>query len=67
MSGEMTEEPKKKRGFAAMSPERRRAIARLGGVKASELGKAHRWTSAEAREAGIKGSSIQAEQRKQES
>lgn len=51
----VTEEPKKKpRGFAAMSPERRRAIARKGGFRASELGKAHRWSSDEAKAARAK-------------
>jgi len=28
----MTDQPKKPRGFAAMTPERRREIARLGGA-----------------------------------
>lgn len=51
----MPDEPKKKRGFAALSPEQRRAIARKGGVRASELGRAHRWSSSEAAEAGKKG------------
>lgn len=51
----MTDQPKKKRGFAAMDPERRRAIARKGGAAASELGRAHRWNSEEARAASAKG------------
>lgn len=46
---------KKPRGFAAMSPEVRREIARLGGKRAHELGVAHEYTPAEAREAGRKG------------
>jgi len=45
----------KPRGFAAMDPERRRALARLGGVRAHELGVAHEFTPAEAAEAGKKG------------
>lgn len=59
--GELTEpaaspaEAKKRRGFAAMDPARVRAIARKGGVAAHERGTAHRFTVAEAREAGRKG------------
>ena len=48
-------EPKKRRGFAAMDPDRVRAIARKGGVAAHERGTAHRFTKTEAREAGRKG------------
>jgi len=51
----MSEEIKKRKGFAALSPERRKEIARQGGKKAQETGRAHRWTSDEAREAGRKG------------
>ena len=47
--------PKKKRGFAAMSPEKRAAISALGGKKAHELGVAHRYTSEEATLAGKTG------------
>lgn len=43
------------RGFAAMSPEKQREIARLGGHAAHERGKAHEFTSEEARNAGRKG------------
>ena len=46
---------KKKRGFAAISPERRKEIASMGGKKAHALGKAHKFTSQEAAEAGRKG------------
>jgi hypothetical protein len=46
---------KKKRGFAAMSPEKRAAISALGGKKAHELGVAHRYTSEEAVAAGKAG------------
>jgi len=52
---ETTAKPKSRKGFAAMDPEKRRALARLGGVRASEKGTAHRWTSKEAQEAGKKG------------
>lgn len=44
-----------KRGFASMTPEQRRAIARKGGLSAQAQGKAHRWTSEEAAIAGKKG------------
>jgi general stress protein YciG len=46
------------RGFASMSPERHREIASKAGKRAHELGRAHKWTSAEAKEAGRKGGSI---------
>ena len=56
---EMTEKyegsaPRAKRGFAAMSPERQRQIASLGGRAAHQSGHAHEFTSAEARIAGKK-------------
>lgn len=41
----------KRRGFASMTPEQRSRIARLGGLAAQASGKAHRWTSEEARQA----------------
>lgn len=47
--------PKKKRGFAAMSPERRMEAARKGAAAIHETGRAHRWTPEDAREAGRKG------------
>jgi len=46
---------KETRGFASMSPEKQREIASKGGRAAHEKGKAHEWTSDEAREAGRKG------------
>jgi hypothetical protein len=42
---------KKLRGFAAMDPERRRAMGRKGGKMAHENGTAHEFTSEEAVEA----------------
>jgi uncharacterized protein len=52
----MTDNTKKqKRGFAALSPERRSEISRQGGKAAHERGTAHKWTEEEAREAGRKG------------
>ena len=45
------------RGFASMDPEKRRAIARMGGKAAHAKGTAHQWTEEEARVAGRKGGS----------
>ena len=44
-------------GFAALSSEERRRIARQGGRAAAKLGKGHHWTIEEAREAGKIGGS----------
>lgn len=46
---------KSSRGFAAMDPEQQRVIASKGGQAAHQLGRAHEFTSEEAREAGRKG------------
>lgn len=54
----MTEQPKKKRGFAAMSKERMREIASKGGKAAHALGTAHQFDSAEASLAGKKGGMV---------
>jgi len=43
------------RGFAAMDQARQREIASKGGQSAHAQGKAHQFSSAEAREAGRKG------------
>jgi general stress protein YciG len=50
-------QPRKKarRGFAAMSPEKQREIASLGGKAAHAKGTAHEFSPEEAREAGRKG------------
>lgn len=48
-------ETKKKRGFATMDPDLVRAISRKGGQAAHASGKAHQWTSDEARAAGSRG------------
>src|SRR5687768_2850520 len=45
----------KNRGFASMASEKQREIARKGGRAAHEKGKAHEFTSEEARQAGRKG------------
>jgi general stress protein YciG len=44
-----------KKGFASMSPEKRKEIAGMGGRAAHAQGVAHKWSSEEAREAGRKG------------
>lgn len=46
---------KKKRGFATMSPERHKEVARMGGIAAHMKGTAHEFTSEEAVAAGKKG------------
>jgi len=45
----------KTRGFASMDADRQREIASKGGKAAHAQGRAHRFTSDEAREAGRKG------------
>jgi uncharacterized protein len=59
--------PRKKarRGFAAMSPEKQKEIASLGGKAAHAKGTAHEFSPEEAREAGRKGG--QAAQRARQS
>ncbi|KAB7771802.1 KGG domain-containing protein [Xanthomonas maliensis] len=44
-----------RRGFAALDPDKRRALASSGGKAAHASGNAHEFTSDEAREAGRKG------------
>ena len=46
---------KQNRGFRAMDPQRQREIASQGGITAHREGRAHKWTSEEARIAGSKG------------
>ena len=48
----------KPRGFATMTIEKKREIARLGGKAAHALGTAHKWNSEEARESGRRGGAI---------
>lgn len=56
--------PKKaRRGFAAMSAEKQREIASLGGKWAHAKGTAHEFTSAEALAAGAKGGKAAREKR----
>lgn len=56
----------KRRGFAAMDPDKRREIASKGGVEAHRKGSAHEWTSEEAREHGRKGGMTTRRKREQE-
>jgi general stress protein YciG len=51
----MPNKTRKPRGFAAMSAEQRREIARKGGKAGHVKGTAHEFTSEEARAAGQKG------------
>lgn len=46
---------KSRRGFASMKPDKQRQIASKGGRAAHRSGRAHEFTSEEAREAGRKG------------
>jgi uncharacterized protein len=55
------------RGLAAMSPERRREIASMGGRTSQARGTAHQWTAAEASAAGKKGSARYALKKAEES
>ena len=51
----MTIDRKHMRGFASLSPERRREIASKGGKAVHASGKGHQWTREEARAAGRLG------------
>lgn len=55
LAGESTPTKRSRRGFASMSPERQREIAGKGGREAHRLGRAHKWTSETAAEAGRRG------------
>jgi len=56
--------PHGRRGFAAMSVEKQRAIARLGGKAAHAQGKAYEWDSHAASAAGRKGGAASLRARK---
>jgi general stress protein YciG len=58
MEESRNEPQKSRRGFAAMSPDRQREIARQGGRAAHQQGVAHEWSKEEARAAGKKGGQI---------
>lgn len=47
-------EQRRLRGFAAMSPEKKREVAGMGGRAAHAAGRAHRFSTEEARAAGKK-------------
>jgi general stress protein YciG len=47
--------PRRRGGFAALSPEERRAIGRRGAAALQASGRAHRWTPETASAAGRKG------------
>lgn len=47
--------PSQSKGFAALSPERRREVSSMGGRTSAECGRGHRWTPEEARKAGLLG------------
>jgi general stress protein YciG len=49
-----TVQERRLRGFAAMSPEKKREIAGMGGRAAHAAGRAHQFTTEEARAAGRK-------------
>ncbi|MEZ4392543.1 MAG: KGG domain-containing protein [Polyangiales bacterium] len=46
---------KRRRGFAAMDPQKQREIASKGGRASHEKGTGHQWSSETARAAGRKG------------
>jgi hypothetical protein len=58
MTPTTNETTKKPQGFATLLPERRREIASLGGRTAHAQGKAHKFTSEEAKLAGQRGGQI---------
>lgn len=65
MSDEANEpKPKLRRGYALLAPERRREIARKGGIAAHQAGTAHEFTTDEARAAGRKGGQVMAARRR---
>lgn len=53
----------KNRGFASASPERRKELAKKGSDAAKEKGGGHRFTSAEARTASVKGLAVRRQHR----
>jgi general stress protein YciG len=62
----MTSKPKKPQGFATMSKEKQRDLARRGGVAAHRKGTAHEWTSEAARVAGRKGGTATIRRRREQ-
>jgi general stress protein YciG len=62
-AGEQQGTAPRKRGFAAMDPERMREIAAMGGRIAHEQGRAHKFNSAEGQAAGRKRAAQMQEER----
>lgn len=60
----MSENSNKRKGFGLMDPERQRQLASEGGKEAHRSGRAHEFTSEEAREAGRKGGLARSKNRK---
>ena len=56
---------KSRRGFAAMDPELQRRIASEGGRASHQSGRGHRFSTAEARDAGRKGGLVSRKGKKQ--
>lgn len=54
----MADKPKSRKGFASMDAAKQREIASKGGRAAHAQGRAHQFTSEEARKAGRKGGEI---------
>ena len=54
------------RGFAGMPPEKRRRLASMGGTAAHKKGRAHEWTTEEARMAGRKGGAAPRSERQEQ-
>ena len=54
MRSNLDGQPKQRRGFAVMDRSRQREIASLGGRAAHQSGRAHEFTSEEARQAGVR-------------
>lgn len=50
--------PRRPRGFATLSPERRQELASKGGQTSQARGTAHQWTIDEARAAGQKSARL---------
>lgn len=65
-SAEVQPKAKSRRGFASMTLEQRKQIASMGGKRAHEIGRAHQFTSDEARAAGRKGAESRSAARKAE-
>ena len=55
MADESESKPKGRRGFASMDPNRQREIASKGGKSAHAAGRAHTYSSEEAKVAGAQG------------